>query len=335
MDKTSASFWKLPKEVLAGIAIIGCFMAYVIYDQSHWWEAKPDYSFGYLVPLFVAFVLYDRWPKMAAYFFPSENPPYEAPSFVNKVGWLWTAGFTCVFLGGLAFFALGGILRANAGVSNVSSLVVAMGFGALFISLVYFLADKTAAGEKMSAAQRLALVSLFVFPSLVWLISAPLISAIENRLSLFLMNKVSWVVFELFNLLGIALRQEGNKLLFPNGEQVLVAEACSGIRSLTGCLFSGAFLSATFLNKWWKKILLIACAMGLAVFTNLIRSAALTGFAYNYGTEVLDKEMWGSNVHDLTGYAVLILTTLGLLVLLPFFDLKEFLARRYIPADER
>ncbi|MDB2358169.1 archaeosortase/exosortase family protein, partial [Opitutales bacterium] len=34
---------------------------YTVWDQIYWWGEREDYSFGYLVPLFVAYVLHDRW----------------------------------------------------------------------------------------------------------------------------------------------------------------------------------------------------------------------------------------------------------------------------------
>jgi exosortase/archaeosortase family protein len=108
--------------------------------------------------------------------------------------------------------------------------------------------------------------------------------------------------------------QEGNVLLLPQG-RVGVADACSGIRSLTACLFAGSFLAAVFLERFWMKILLVALAMALAFITNLLRSVFLTAWAYAYGSEAIE-----GSLHDTTGYAVLGLTVVGLFVLLPFFN---------------
>jgi exosortase/archaeosortase family protein len=96
-----------------------------------------------------------------------------------------------------------------------------------------------------------------------------------------------------------------------------VADACSGIRSLTGCLFAGSFLAATFLNRLWKKVALVAASLVLAFLTNLGRSLFLTAWAYNYGPEAIE-----GTVHDVAGYAVLGLTLVGLLCLLPLFNLN-------------
>jgi exosortase len=129
-------------------------------------------------------------------------------------------------------------------------------------------------------------------------------------------GKVTAVVFFAFDMLGLPLERHGNVLVLPRGE-VGVAEACSGIRSLTGSIFAGSFLAAVFLDRFWKKIALVVAAMVLAFFTNIVRSLFLTGWAYAYGSEAIE-----GTVHDVTGYAVLGLTCLGLLALIPLFNFR-------------
>ena len=116
-------------------------------------------------------------------------------------------------------------------------------------------------------------------------------------------------------------------LILPQGE-VGVEEACSGIRSLTACLFAGSFLAAVFLDRYWKKVLLVVAAMGFAVLTNLIRSIFLTLWAYYHGSQAID-EHWVlpllgdiGSVHDVTGMAILGVTCIGLICLLPIFNFK-------------
>lgn len=40
-----------PPSFLAALGLAAGFMAFVAWDQSHWWQVKEDYSFGWLVPL--------------------------------------------------------------------------------------------------------------------------------------------------------------------------------------------------------------------------------------------------------------------------------------------
>jgi exosortase/archaeosortase family protein len=118
------------------------------------------------------------------------------------------------------------------------------------------------------------------------------------------------------------IEQQGNVLKLPpvidgRPNEVGVEEACSGIRSLTACLFAGSFLAAVFLDRLWKKVALVAAAMAFAVCTNLLRGLFLTAWAYNHGSESIN-----GLVHDAAGYAVLGLTVIGLLCLLPLFKLR-------------
>ena len=56
----------IPTPFLPALLLAAGFLAFVAWDQSHWWRVKEDYSFGWLVPVFVAFVVHDRWAKISA-----------------------------------------------------------------------------------------------------------------------------------------------------------------------------------------------------------------------------------------------------------------------------
>jgi exosortase len=334
-DSTQAfSFKNLARDQLVAIAMLLGFAIYTIWDQFYWWGAREDYSFGYLVPFFAIYVIYDRWPVIRSYLLRGEAPEVVATPaapgttvFTQLFEWLAYA----VFLGGLSLFAIGALLRSVTGPQNPASLAIAAGFGGLLLSVIFIMTKERVDGQPMSLRSRLMLTGLFLFPALIWLISAPMVSVVEKEIRVFLLTKVTIVVFNLFDIIGYAIEREGNVLLLPEG-QVGVEEACSGIRSLTACLFAGSFLAAVFLNRFWKKVLLVAAAMGFAVLTNLIRSVFLTLWAYNYGSQAIDAH-WVlplvgdiGSVHDVTGFAILGFTCVGLILLLPIFNfsLKDF-----------
>lgn len=293
------------------------FVVFLTIDQAHWWRLKPDYAFGWLVPVFAIYVVSDRWGTIRELMQTSE--PDRMPRWRQL---LLGFAFGAVLTLGLLLFSIGAVYRAGTGSSQPGSLVLAVGFSGLFLGMVYFNTPPNAAGSgsrsglwsSLRSDLRLRVVSLFLFPALIWILSAPLLTAVENAISLVMLNRVVAVVFTTFSLLGYPLVQEGNVLVLPTGT-VGVAEACSGIRSLTGCLFAGTFLAAILLDRLWKKVALIAAALALAFFTNLLRSLFLTAWAYAYGSEAIE-----GSLHDMTGYAVLGLTVIGLLLLLPFFD---------------
>lgn len=317
----------VPMPFSAALLVATAFWGFVAWDQSHWWSTKEDYGFGWLVPAFVGFVIHDRWMKITA-----------AAAACAKPGGGRAGGFGAfllhafvygAMLAGAGLFLIGAFYRAGAGASLPGTLAITLGSASLVLPLLFLNTPEPVAGDGTAGTrvgiwedERVKLVSLFFFPALVWLVSAPMVSVVEQNLSLFLLRKVTSVVFFCFDLLGMPIEQQGNILVLPpmadgKPNQVGVAEACSGIRSLTACLFAGSFLASVFLNKIWKKIALVAMAMLFAVFTNLLRGIFLTAWAYNFGHEAIE-----GFVHDAAGYAVLGLTVIGLLCLLPLFNLK-------------
>lgn len=318
MSKLASRYFpEIPERFVAALVVVAAFVVFLTIDQMHWWQSKADYAFGWLVPVFVIYLIFDRWGKLQQIFKAVGTSPL--PKGLHRLSSVAVATLLC---GGLACFLLGAMYRAGAGVTQPGSLALALGFAATLPALIYFNTpegcvgdEQTATGWRAFAADaRWRAAALFLFPALIWIVSAPLVTAVENTISLMLLRKVVTVVFTVFSLLGYPLIQEGNVLVLPRGS-VGVADACSGIRSLTGCLFAGSFLAAVFLEKFWKKILLVALAMGFAFATNLLRSLFLTAWAYHYGSEAIEGRL-----HDVTGFAVLGLTTVGLLCLLPLFN---------------
>jgi exosortase/archaeosortase family protein len=321
------SFWKqftaaVPAPFLSALFLCTGFMGFVAWDQSHWWSTKEDYGFGWLVPAFVAYVVYDRWPQIRVALRDCAAP--DSPRASGRYRWMLPLVTYLGLGGGALLFLIGALYRAGAGPSYPGTLALSLGAGVFVLPLLLLNAPEPVVSEGRSQVPtecgvwsdaRVKLANLFLFPAFVWLVSAPMVSVIENNLSLFMLNRVAAVVFFVFDTLGLAIEQQGNVLRLPLGD-VGVADACSGIRSFTACLFAGSFLSAVFLDKAWKKVGLVVSAVGFAFLTNLLRSLFLTAWAYNYGPEAIE-----GTVHDVAGYAVLGLTVVGLLCLLPLFNL--------------
>lgn len=311
-----------PTHFLAALALAGGFMAFVAWDQSHWWRVKEDYTFGWLVPVFVAYIVYDRWHVIG-------RRLGEAATADPGPRWVRVTLNTAAVLGlagGALFFLLGAFYRAGAGTSHPGTLALTLGMGAIVLPLIFFNVPVGGGGTAIAggtgwralfADPRVRVAALFLFPALVWLVSAPIVSVVENQLSLFLRHKVAVAVMFTFDLLGHPLEQQGNVLVLPNGGTVGVEDACSGIRSLTACLFAGSFLGAAFFERLWQKVALVVAAMFFAFLTNIGRGLFLTAWAYRNGAESIS-----GTVHDIAGYAVLGLTCLGLMVLIPLLNIR-------------
>lgn len=313
-----SEFRKLPVDVQAlGLAALA-FAGFVVWDQWHWWNNREDYSFGFLVPLFVGYVLYERWPRLRAFWTadarsdPDHPPDPRLPASAELP--LQLIFGACLAVGLLAFL-LGSLYKAALSHALPATSLLAGGLALIILGLAWIASGSRAALPPPLVGQRLTITLLFTFPAFIWVISAPMVTLLEQKVSLFLLGWVSVIVHGFFDLAGFAILREGNVLIMPSGT-VGVADACSGIRSLMACLFAGSFLGAVFLDRFWKKAALVLSAMFFAFLMNIVRSLILTGWAYRYGADSIE-----GLVHDVTGYGVLGVTCVGLIALLPLFNM--------------
>ncbi len=292
-----SDFFRLrPEAKFAAWLALG-MMVLVVADQVHYWQTTEDFSFGFLVPVFVAFVLNDRWPLLKTLLLGGPACPVApaGAAEAKRVG-NWNFFASLMVVGSLLLFLYGGFQRAVTGPDTDSAATLAVGLGAFVLAMGFLVSQTDAQGRAVTLSNRHRVVALLVFPALAWLISAPMLLVFESRVKLMLLDWVVRIVSSLFNLLGFEIVRDGSTLVLPHGS-VGVAEACSGIRSLTACLFAGSFLAAIFLNRFWKKIALLAMSAVLAFGMNIVRSLFLTGWAYSYNQDkfdAIDADFWGN-----------------------------------------
>jgi exosortase len=119
---------------------------------------------------------------------------------------------------------------------------------------------------------------------------SPFIDPITFRLRLLVSQLV---VFVSHSILAIDVQREGTILLDPTGHyQYEVAAACSGIRSLVATFALAVILAFLSFRKPWKRVLVIASALPLAVLGNLLRMLAIIIAAEMGG------QKWGNLVHE-------------------------------------
>lgn len=283
----------------------------VAWDQAHWWAANPDLAFGFLAPVFCAVVVWDRRRALAEELRALQSS--EARRARGPWGRLLTACAGLLVLGGGLGVWLGVSMDADspmrvpaaAFVHTVGSIGLVAGL--LFLCLP---APPTAApAPGWLADSRLRVLRHFVFPLGVWLLTTPPLGVVESGLSGFFQARITSLVASLFALVGAPVVREGNVLVFPTG-RLGIAEACAGLRSLTGSIFAGAFLGAICLRGWAPKLALVGAAVVMAVVANFVRSLFLAALSIRYGPASIEGFL-----HDATGYAVLAGTAMGLLLL--------------------
>jgi exosortase len=195
------------------------------------WYNIPDYSHGFLVPLFAVFLVWDK-RKVLSY-----TPVRQSWSGIP-----------------LILFAIVVLILGVYGVELFTSRV---SFVIMLAGLVW-----TLLGRAMLRELR--------FPLLVLLLAIPFPAIIFNQITFPLQLLASRLASQILPLLGVPVLQEGNVIQLPV-MKLEVAEACSGIRSLmslfTLSVFYGYFLEKTTR----RRVLLALASIPIAVTANVAR----------------------------------------------------------------
>jgi exosortase len=164
----------------------------------------------------------------------------------------------------------------------------------------------------------------FAFFFLAFMVPLPvaLYSMIANPLQLL----VSQVATSMLNLIGIPSLCEGNMITLAGGNQLFVAEACSGMRQLTGFLALTTAWAYHTDRPIASRALLVGSSIPIAMTANVVR-VTLTG-VITYG---FDPKYASGAFHTIEGLAMM---GLGLLMLATFSALLDSVTS-LIPATGR
>jgi exosortase len=271
---------------ILNIALLGALGLALCIDLWPQWRGNPDLYHGLLMPLICVLLLQESG-RIGV-----QRHPRPGSLTVIAAGLLAAGGIACLSAAGLFAVSLGwspsivGFMLAGAFAGLLLSAVLALSVEPLRIVPLNWCAFSAAA---------------------LWLLAAPMPPGTYGTVTTRLQGWVTGNVITALDLLGIAARQHGNLIELAR-TTVGVEEACSGIRSLVSCIFTGFFLSAFLLRRRWTRIVLIAAAAPLAVVMNFMRSLTLTLLA-NAGVNI--NGFW----HDATGFAVLGLASIALIVI--------------------
>ena len=195
------------------------------------WYSLPDFSHGFLIPFFVAYVLWDKRTILL-------NIPL-APSWNG----LW------VVLPALSLLLVG-VFGADLFLSRISFVLLTIGL------------TWTLCGKELLKQTR------FVF--FVLLLAIPLPTLVLNQITFPLQLLASQLASSLLPIAGVPVFRAGNVIQLAS-MQLEVAEACSGIRSLlslfTVSIIYGYFLE----KVTWKRVVLALASIPIAVAANVVR----------------------------------------------------------------
>ncbi len=135
----------------------------------------------------------------------------------------------------------------------------------------------------------------------------PLPVALYSRIASPLQLLASRVASTVMNATGVPVLCEGNKMTLPGGVQMFVAEACSGMRQLTGFLALTTAVAYLSTRPVWYRVVMILSALPIALSANIAR-VMLTGYIMHF----LNPQFASGTFHTLEG---LLMMGFGLLLL--------------------
>ena len=109
------------------------------------------------------------------------------------------------------------------------------------------------------------------FPLAYLLFMVPLPSSWVTPLIVELQLLVSGFAVDVLHFAGVTILKEGNVLILAGDRMLFVAEACSGITSLITLLPIGVFVAYFTEHVLWRRIVLVAEVVPIALAGNLLR----------------------------------------------------------------
>ena len=119
----------------------------------------------------------------------------------------------------------------------------------------------------------------FGFFFLIFMVPLPV--ALYSKIASPLQLLASRVASTVMNATGVPVLCEGNRMTLPGGLQLFVAEACSGMRQLTGFLALTTAVAYLTTRPVWYRIVIIISALPIALSANIAR-VMLTGYIMHF-----------------------------------------------------
>ena len=234
------------RATLLQLASLGALCFWIYWDTlrhlvGQWWH-DPNFSHGFFVPLFSAFVLWQERERLAR--------------IVPRPAW---SGLAVIVLG-LGILIVGR-LGAELFLARSSLLLLLAGFVILFWGWDLFRAT--------------------FFPWAFLLLMIPIPTIVFNQITIPLQFLASRVAADILPILGVPVLREGNVIYLSSGLALQVAEACSGIRSLMSLVTLSIIYGYLTEKRLWVRWSLALASVPIAVLANSVRIIG-TGMLVQY-----------------------------------------------------
>jgi exosortase len=231
--RTPASDPVLPpawQTALIAALLLWLYYPTLIHLVGQWWT-DPNFSHGFFVPLFSAFVVWQERSRLARL---SPQPSW------------W--GLLLIGLGLCVLIV--GQLGAELFLSRLSLLIVLAGLIVLFLGWTLF--------------------RVLLFPWAFLLLMIPIPAIIFNQIAFPLQLLASKVASTTLPWMGVPVLREGNVIILP-AMALEVADACSGIRSLMSLTTLAVIYGYLMERKVGPRLLLALASVPIAVIANSLR----------------------------------------------------------------
>jgi exosortase len=255
-----------------GIAVAVCCVAVAmgaayfsaLAEIVHQWQSDEDMAHGFFVPLIAGYVVWERWSAVRQ---------AAAPGFArNRLGLvlvLWAALQMAV-----------GTLGAELFLQRTSFLIALSG------AILYFFGGK--------------MIRTLAFPLILLLFMIPVPGIVMKSITFPLQLLASSLAEKVLDLAGYSVLREGN-ILNLAGQQLSVAEACSGLRALMSLSFFSVCYAYLFDPRVSMRWLLLAAAIPTALVANAGR-IVITGVLASF-----DQKLATGVFHSLSGWAIFLI----------------------------
>jgi exosortase len=213
------------------LVLVGWLYGPILLHLIEQWWGDPNFSYGFLVPLFSLFVVWTNRAQLA------KTP--LAPS-------LWGLLILTVALCLLVL----GVMGSELFLSRVSLLLLIAALVIFFFGWARFRA--------------------ILFPWALLILMIPVPTVLFSQITFSLQVLASKFATATLPLAGVPVLREGNIIHLP-AISLEVAEACSGIRSLLSLTTLAIIYGYLTETRTWVRVVLATAAIPVAVFANSLR----------------------------------------------------------------
>jgi exosortase len=230
------SSWLSQNRQFVSGAVAICLLVAAIYYHvlgklvTDWWTI-PDFSHGFLVPVFAAYLVWEKRGILLG----------------TKIAPSWS-GIVVMALG-LVVLLLG-IYGSELFLSRISLVILMAGLVLCF------------GGSQLLKELRFAL--------LVLMLAIPIPAILFNQITFPLQLLASRMASDLLPLFAVPVLREGNVIVLPL-MKLEVAEACSGIRSLMSLFTLAVFYGYFMERSLWRRLALALASIPIAIAANALR----------------------------------------------------------------